>query len=231
VTAPAPVEQQPVDQQGHPVEDAILVALALYFASKLAIGATRLPARLVAQLVALGLSERAVRAAGRIALAPPLTGRRRHGSPTAGGARTTTVRTVASDEPEMRARYTLAAAKRLTQAITLGVYPQALQLERGYLDSHRRAGRRRAQAAAALDRTVAEHGPYLVWTTKNDARVDPACRRLAGTVFTIDNLPSVDGTPAIPGALHGGECRCEGKPLFDRSQPLPTIKAQPVGVS
>lgn len=226
MTTPQP-DQQP-DEGLSPAEEAVIAALALYFASTAAVSAVMLPKRLVEQLMALGLSARAIRAAGRAAMAPPLTGRGRYGSP-ARGATTTALRGVKSEEPTMRARYVLAAAKRLTRATTLGVLPQALRQEKTYLAGHRRAGQNRANAAARLDRVAAESGPWLRWATKNDDRVEADCRALAGRVFTVDNLPVVNGIPAIPGALHV-RCRCWPEPAFDRTQSLPTIRALPVGV-
>jgi SPP1 gp7 family putative phage head morphogenesis protein len=72
--------QQPPDQYTA-AEIAVLAALAAYLATRLAVAAVFLPARLVGRLTALGLSARAVRDAGKLALEPPLTGRGRHGSP------------------------------------------------------------------------------------------------------------------------------------------------------
>lgn len=225
MTAPQPDPQQ--DQGLSPTEKAVIAALALYFASTAAVSAVRLPARLVAQLATLGLSTRAIRAAGRMTMAPALTGRGRHGSPT---TRTTTSRAVKADEPTMRAQYLLAAAKRLTQANTLGVYPQALRVEPTYLAAHRYAGQNRARAAATLDRVALTDGPYLKWMTKNDAKVEAECRALAGTIFTVDNLPTVKGISVMPGAVHP-HCRCYPVGAYSRTDALPTIKAQPVGVS
>ena len=219
----APVDQQsdqPVDQPpNHDTRDAILAALALWFASAAAVKAVRLPGDLVRRLIALGLSKRAVWAAARITMAPSLSGRRRGGSPTPGPGMST-VRTVAAEEPEMRAAYLLKAAERLDEAERLDVLAAALRQEHRYLDQHTAAGRNRVRAARELDRVAAEEGPWLVWTTRNDARVDPTCRELSGTVFTVDNPPK----GLLPGAAHP-TCRCFARGLFDRSQPAPTITA------
>lgn len=221
MTAPAYADHQP-DQPDQPdglspAEAAVVAALAVWFASTAAVTAVTLPGVLAARLVGLGLSTRAVRAATRIVMGPPLTGRRRHGSPT---TRTTTARAVGADEPEMRARYLLAAAKRLTTAALHGVFPQALRLERGYLDQHVQAGRNRARAAAALDRVAADHGPWLVWHTHHpdDGRVTPDCAVLDGAVFTVDNIPG--GLP--PGARHP-RCRCYATGLADTFGAQPTV--------
>lgn len=218
MTSPEPVPPQDPQQGLTPVEQAIVTALATYFASSLAIGAVMLPANLVQRLVALGLSAKAARAAGRIALGPPLTGRRASGSPT---SRTNTARSVASDEPQMRAQYVLAAAKRLTEALEQGTFPAAERLEHGYVESHRRAGQNRARAAAALDDVAAEEGPWLIWRTQNDAQVEAECRALAGAVFTIDDPPGGH----IPGAVHP-HCRCYATGLGSAFGAQRTVTAQ-----
>lgn len=216
MTAPQLDPQQP--QGLSPAEEAVIAALAVYFGSSAAIGATMLPAALVARLAALGISPKAVRAAGRITMAPPLTGRRRYGSPT---SRTSTVRAVATDEPLMRARYLVAAARRLTQALLdRAPFDAALRQERRYLDQHRTAGRNRARAAAELDRVATEAGPWLRWHTVIDSRTDAECLALDGTVFTLDNLPG----GLIPGAVHA-RCRCYATSMFDHGSPPRIIAA------
>lgn len=213
----APVQQTlPPQQQGlTPTEEAVIAALALFFASLLAVNALGLPASLVQRLVALGLTKTAILAAATIALTPPLSGRGRAGSPT---SRASTARAAAADEPEMRARYVLAAAKRLTEAETRNVFDEAVRVEQTYLQRHRQAGRNRARAAAALDEVAAAQGPWLVWRTQNDGRVESECRALSGQVFTIDNPP--DGL--IPGAVHP-HCRCYATGLASTFRAAPTV--------
>lgn len=116
MTSPQPDPQQ--DDNPTAAEAAVIAALMVWFASVAAVSATLLPPRLVGRLTDLGLEPRAVRAAGRLAMAPPLTGRGRYGSPTA-GATATALRQVKADEPLTRARYVLNAAKRLTKALLL----------------------------------------------------------------------------------------------------------------
>lgn len=198
----SPQQQQ---EPSHPVEDAVIAALVAYFLTSAAVKAVFLPVKLAARLEGLGLAGKAVREAGRLALEPPLTGRGAHGLLVP----TTTARRVKNEEPLMRARYVLNAAKRLTRAITLGVYPQALRVEATYLKQHRQAGQNRLQAAKALDEVAAQFGLWLVWRTKRDNRVGPECAALEGRVFTLDNLPNGQ----IPGAVHP-TCRCTATPLF-----------------
>lgn len=174
-------------------------SMATWFGSPAAINADRLPTYLVADLVAMGFTERAARQAGALALSVRLTGRSRYGSP-APYAGMPLTRRVAGEEPEMRARYVVAAARRLTEDNS----DAAMKREQNYLAQHVAAGRKRAAAAALVD-VVASHSAtgYLRWNTMHDNRVDGTCRALEGRLFTIDNLP--DGL--IPGAAHA-RCRC-----------------------
>jgi hypothetical protein len=227
MTTAVQVDPYQVDQQQGLTdgEEAALVALALFFASVTAVNATLLPALLVRRLTGLGLSARAVQAAGRLTLEPALTGRTRWGSPTVvdepapnpfglASARRfgppTMVKRMAANEPTMRARYLLAAAKRLTRAAAEGRFTAGLRREQTYLAAHRRAGQRRAKAARAYD--VAAHGQlFMVWVTAGDSRVDPHCAALAGSVWSVDRPPV-----PCPGAVHPW-CRCVARPLGSHS--------------
>jgi len=265
----APASQSPADpQQGlSPAEEAVIVALAVFLASVVAVKAVMLPVRLVRRLTALGLSAHAVRSAARLALEPALTGRTRWGSPTmptssatgptstaggptsasggqgtsagvpAQGSVTTLLpqppwatptpqptsppassqrgksgppvsmaRRIAADEPTMRARYVLAAAKRLTAAAARREFTKALRRERAYLAAHRRAGQRRAKAAQAYDEMARRHGPFLRWKAIMDSRTTPDCAQLNGQLFHVDNPPFPP-----PGARHV-HCRCVAIP-------------------
>jgi hypothetical protein len=175
------------NQQLTRAEEAVVAAIAAYLATRRAVAAVRLPGALVGRLIALGLSQRAVREAGRMVMAPPLTGRTRWGSPAvpAPGAVVSAVRTVAADEPMMRARYLLNAAKRLTDAIVQGDFPAALKAERRYLDQHRAAGIGRRAGAAAVDAVAARSSGYLVWV----GGTCPECKPLDGQVFRVGNMP------------------------------------------
>ncbi len=224
MTAAVQVDPYQVDQQQQgltPQEEAVIAALALFLASVIAVKAITLPGYLVDRMVALGLNRRAVRAAGKLTLEPALTGRGRWGSPTVEDeptdpfsqftavrkfGRPTMVRRMAANEPMMRARYLLAAAKRMTKAAAEGRFTAGLKREQTYLDAHRRAGRRRAKAAQAYD--VAARGQlFMVWVTAGDNRVDPHCAQLAGSVWSVDRPPV-----PCPGAVHPW-CRCVARPL------------------
>jgi SPP1 gp7 family putative phage head morphogenesis protein len=237
VTTPQTDQQQ---QDDHTAEEAaVLAALVVFFASVAAVKATLLPVKLVARLVTLGLEPRAVRVAGRLALAPPLTGRGRYGSPArTTGPATTTLRTVKADEPLMRARYVLAAAKRLSRAARLNNRPDqgeqdtgkpksrvdlfaaAVRQEKNYLDAHRQAGQNRAKAAAAYDRAAIDAGPNgkLRWTAVMDSRTTADCAALDGRLFTPDDPPN----GLIPGAVHP-RCRCTATVAYDSNAPVFTV--------
>jgi len=251
VTSPQPDQQ---DEQHTAEEAAVIAALVVFFASVAAVKATLLPARLVDKLVALGLEPRAVRAAGRLAMAPPLTGRGRYGSPTrTTGPATTTLRTVKAEEPLMRARYVLAASKRLTRALLLNdrqakqepkstssgdeatpkskvdLFVTAVRQEKVYLDQHRQAGQNRARAAAALDKAAAEAGPNgkLRWTTHPEkGDVTPDCEELEGRLFTLDNLIVVqteNGPMEARPGMMHPHCHCTGDPVGGFNAAAPTV--------
>lgn len=211
MTAPvAPIgyqyEQQP---QPSPVTEAVIAALVAYFASSAAIKAAMLPKNLVDQLVSAGFNVRAARAAGRMALSVSMSGRSRYGAPVIDRQAPnipSMARRVAADEPRMRARYVVNAAKRLTEALVDGRFLPALTQERTYLAAHVQAGQKRKVAAQALD-ALAEKHTFLVWQTAEDDRVDPHCAALSGKLFTIDN------PPGLPGAVHPS-CRCVAVPAF-----------------
>jgi hypothetical protein len=91
--------------------------LAVWFGSKAAIGATQLPEVLLVELINTGISRQAAELAGGIVLKHPLSGRTGSGSPKPGAS---AARTVASQEPEARAQYLMAAAERLNEALADG---------------------------------------------------------------------------------------------------------------
>lgn len=122
-------------------------------------------------------------------------------------------RRMAADEPTMRARYVLAAAKRLTAAAAQREFTAALRREQAYLAAHRRAGQRRAQVARDYDQ-AARGQMFMVWVTAGDSRVDPHCAALAGTIWHVDRPPSV-----IPGAVHPW-CRCRAVPAQQEGNTL-----------
>ena len=227
MTAAVQVDPYAADQQQGltPQEEAVIAALALFLASVVAVRAVTLPLLLVDRMVALGLNRRAVRAAGKLTMEPALTGRTRWGSPTvaedpepnpfglASSRRfgpPTMVKRMAANEPTMRARYLLAAAKRMTKAAASGEFTAGLRREQTYLAAHRRAGQRRAKSARAYD--VAARGQlFMVWVTAGDSKVDPHCRALEGSAWSVDRPPV-----PCPGAVHPW-CRCVARPLGSHS--------------
>lgn len=224
-------DQAPSHQTG--AETAAVALLAAYFGSRDAVAAAVLPDRLVAALVALGLRRRAVVAAGRLAMAPPLTGRNRHGSPTVqSGATTSLVRQVKADEPAARAQYVLAAAQRLTKALDatntasagMDVFAAAVRLEAGYMSQQRQAGQNRAKAASALDRVFAEAGPNgkWQWVAQMDGSTTADCRALNGTLHPVGETAN----GLIPGSVHP-QCRCTARPVTDTFSRQPLVFPTP----
>lgn len=118
----------------------------------------------------------------------------------------TMVKRMAANEPTMRARYLLAAARRLAKAAAEGRFTAALRREQAYLAAHRRAGQRRAAAARAYDE-VARGQSFLRWSARMDSRTTPDCAALNGTIWHVS-------TPPVPppGARHI-HCRCTAVPV------------------
>lgn len=193
-------------QQRHAADDAAVVAaLAAWLASAEAIAATSLPSRLISELTELGIPAEAAVEAGDLALSVRMTGRSRHGAP-AHSEGQPLVRLVASEEPDMRAQYIVAAARRLAQSIADAEWAAALEKEHRYLAQHVAAGRNRWAAAKAVDEVAARSTTgFMRWNCKNDDRVTPDCRALEGRIFTADH------PPGIPGAMHA-RCRCWATP-------------------
>src|ERR1700744_655519 len=179
----------------------LLPILAVWFGSKTAIGATQLPEVLIQELVNTGISRQAVETAGRIVLRHPLSGRTGSGSPKPGGS---AAQTVASQEPEMRAQYLLAAAERLDEALAEGDGAKAVANEERYAAQHVAAGQNRRRAAKKLDE-LAVNSPVLRWKAVMDKRPTPDCAALNGRLFLASS------PPAIPGAVHP-RCRCSAEP-------------------
>lgn len=225
MTAPLATEQTDGQPNYTHAEEAAIALLALYLGSSDAVTAALLPERLVVTLTALGLQRRAVVAAGRLAMAPPLSGRGRYGSPSPDSSTTTMVRTVKAEEPLMRARYVLNAAKRLSKALLAGgsgLFPAALRVEATYMDQQRYAGQNRAKAAASYDRAAALAGPdgKLRWNAQHDGRVTPDCAALDGTLFAAGEPPH----GLLPGAVHA-RCRCFATPSYDAFTAQPQLFA------
>jgi len=181
-------------------DDALVALLTAWFASQPAIAATALPDDLVAALVARGFTQRAAIEAGELGSDPTMAGRSRYGAP-AVKPNMTTQRRVATEEPELRARYVVAAAERLTDADD---YDVALAREKTYRDQHVAAGRNRRKAARELDRVAATSKTgWLVWRCGDHP--EPECKALNNRIFTVDN------PPGIPGAMHPN-CKCWSEP-------------------
>lgn len=185
---------------------AIAALLTLWLALPSAHHVLGLPRDLVQRLVGLGLVEKAVVAAARIATTDPVAGvgRRAKAGPL---AEASAADQLAEDEPRMRALYILNAARRLSVAIRAGVPTvAALRNERRNFELSLAAGRRRAAAARAVD-AAAKISPWLEWRAVLDSRTTPDCAAMHGRIFTLDNPPHI----GFPGAVHP-RCRCTCRP-------------------
>lgn len=231
MTAPATTDQPPGLSDG---QEAAVSALSTFLAEAALVGTVALPSALMALLLRLGFSRRAVQLATRLATAP--LGRRTGTGPHVhrGSARIagTAAAQVADTEPEWRARYLIAAARRLTRDLELGASPfTALREERRYLGLHREAGKRRAAAASAVDRVVEQSGSeWLRWNLSDKPQTHTrGCLWASGRIFTrADPLVFTDDDmpprPQWPGATHP-RCACFATPVFPRSGVAPTVTA------
>lgn len=190
----------------HASQTAVLTALAVWLGSKDAVSASGLPDSLIGMLVALGIDRRAAVTVGEMATVKRLTGRTSGGSPPPTESMTV-MRRVASDEPMMRAQYILAAARRLTAAISSDRFDAALAAEQKYLAAHVKAGQNRRAAAKRVD-DLGTH--VLVWRTVMDEKTTPECAAMDGRLFMASNPPG----GMIPGAVHS-RCRCRAE-VFGR---------------
>lgn len=184
--------------------DTVIDALTQWLGSRAAVGATELPDDLVNQLVRDGIDRQAAIKVGRMVLAKPMTGRTRHGAPSAYDGMPA-ARKIASEEPEMRAQFIYASADRLTRATNDDREAAGLAQEEHFLAMHVAAGRNRRRAARAVDQ-IGGNGEVLVWRTAGDDRVEAFCQSMSGRLFTADKPPG----GVYPGAAHV-RCRCHAE--------------------
>lgn len=198
-------------------------ALATFLAEAAVTTVVALPPYLYVRLLRLGFRRDAIQAAATLTLRTPFFRRPQHGPRTGG----TAAAQVAAAEPEMRARYLINAARRITRDLRTvipakpGERPRtaqdrlrdALRRERRYWRMHVDAQRNRRTSAHAVDTATAQ-SPHWQWVTAGDARVEADCRRFAGRTFTIADPPRLNGRPVWPGAVHP-HCRCTAVATFD----------------
>ena len=221
MSSPQPADQSDQPPQFTGPEQAVVDALTTALLEGTLVAGAAIPLYLLARLTALGVDRRAARAAIRLGLADPVHIPRRLRVLGTAASR------VAAAEPGIRARYILNAAKRITANLAHlddqpGSLVTALRDERRYLTQHVHAARNRRRAARAVDQ-VARRSPFMIWQTRGDARVEADCAALAGSLFTLDQPPVLDGRPVLPGSVHP-HCRCRAVP-FGASpiRVLPTI--------
>lgn len=225
----APLLEQPADTSTTPEERAV-AALATFLAEASLVGAVALPPYLFAQLLRLGFRRSALKAALAIALRGPLF-RRPRGPRVAG----TVAVEIADEEPLMRARYIVNAARRITDDLDTTLPDKvgpdgllqspptetdrlegAVRREQTYFDQHVDAQRHRRVAAEKLDEAFIRSA-WLVWTLNPNLNNTPGCVWANGQVFSREDplVFSDDKTPPKPqwpGAVHP-RCGCRGVPL------------------
>lgn len=221
MASPQPAPDQPTPPSD--AEEAAVGALATFLAEAVITTVVVLPPYLYSKLLRLGLRRDAIQAAATLTLRAPFFRRPQRGPRTGG----TAAAQVAATEPEMRARYLINAARRITRDLRTviptppGGTPRtaaerlvdALRRERRYWRMHVNAQRNRRTSAHAVD-TATALSPHWQWVTAGDARVEADCRRFAGRTFTIADPPILDGRPVWPGAVHP-HCRCHAVATFD----------------
>lgn len=206
MTAPQPTPDDGLSG----TEDAVVAALEAALLDGALVAGTAIPLYLLVRMRALGIDDHATKAAARLALSEPVHVPRRLRV-----LRTATAQVKAA-EPGIRARYLLNAAKRISANLRLltndpHALITAIRDERRYLRQHFDAIRNRRRAARKVDEAALK-SPWLQWVTAGDTRVEPECRALSGSLFTVDNPPTVDGRPVFPGAVHP-HCRCRALPF------------------
>lgn len=203
MTSPQPAPEQPGLSN---TETVVVAALETALLEGALVAGTAIPLYLLLRLTALGIDRRAARAALRLGIADPVHIPRRLRATGSAASR------VAADEPGIRARYILDAAKRIAaNLLLLGKDPHALgtaiRNERRYFKQHIDAGRNRKKAAQQVDQ-AAKTSPWLQWRTVMDGHAEQECVDLDGDLFTVDQPPQVGGRSVYPGSVHPN-CRCK----------------------
>lgn len=199
--AAAVTEREP---QGGEDEHAVLIAIIIALLGDLSGGA--LAERLAGILVPFGFSPVAV-----VALISLLG--TDHTTFTPPGAEASTepaLQAMERTEVTRRARYILAAARRLNAG-------EPLKAENRLLNAHLAAERRRRGAGQRIDAAAAKYGTLLGWYARKDRRTTADCAAAHGCNFLATAPPAI----GWPGTLHGGNCRCEPGPPWSQALLLP----------
>lgn len=183
---------QEKQQQGHERQQGAIIAILLVLLAGLAVGA--LVSRLTAILVVLGVPPQT--AAMFLAGLAKVGGLPVPEAPSAPAG--SAVAIMGRGVPARRAMYLAAAARRLATG-------GSMKVEERLFEAHRAAERRRAEAAARIDRATVAHGPVLGWHAILDEKTTPLCRAAHGRNFRVDRPPQI----GWPGTAHAGNCRCK----------------------
>lgn len=213
-----PEAQQPPQDDGLADTVALIVAI---FASGVAVATA---AGMIATILApLGIGADAARSALVLALSNPLRPRMTartivniqvHVDP--GKPPGPAEIAAAGQALEWRARFLIASARRIDDRSTRGLSAaDAVAAERGFMQMHITAQRRRVEAAQAVDAAAGLYGRELGWYANGDERTTAECRWADGRNFYADR-PPVFG---YPGAVHP-RCRCTAGPAHEGARLL-----------
>lgn len=121
-------------------------------------------------------------------------------------ADTAALHAIQRTEAARRARYVLAAMRRLESG-------EPTAAEARLLRAHLRAEEKRQQAARRVDAAAAKWGDLLGWYARKDDRTTPECAHAHGRNFLASRPPAI----GYPGMLHGGNCRCKPGPPWSQA--------------
>lgn len=175
-------------------DEAVLIALVLLLLAGLPFPV--LAARIIRLLATVGIVATAAAAVLALIGTGGLVFTAGRG-PEDGGTMGPAEATMRRSEVTRRARYILAASRRL-QA---GGSPKA---EQALYQAHLAAEHGRIEGAREIDKAAAKWGPVLGWHSVRDGRTTKECMSSHGSNFSALRPPAI----GWPGTLHGGNCRC-----------------------
>jgi hypothetical protein len=178
-------------------------------------------AALGAKLLAEGIGHLALAAVAWLMLSWPQDVMEGTGPATQWATRTNVLR---------RATFFLNACKRVQAAVVAArsnnepvkaAIMAAIATEKRYMALHVQADAARLAAASRVDGMAETYGNILGWKATLDPKCSPGCRKASGSNFRADRPPMIEGHPSLPGAVHGGTCRCIPVPPVKDARVLP----------
>ena len=217
--APPQQAQQPPPPPAPPLTPAQLIAVIIA-ALTAAVTVAELVTALRVVMKAVGVGVIALSAVAALALSWPHGVLEATGPASRWAIRTNLLR---------RAQFFLSACQRVQQAIVaarsknqpvMDAVRAAITAEQRFMGQHVAMSRRRVSAGSAVDGMAATYGNLLGWNAVIDAATTYGCRHANGRNFYADHPPVVEGSPALPGAVHG-RCRCFAGPPRRGARVLP----------